>query len=237
MAEYAQKIPVVLRAFDILHLNGKSLLSTQYAPRYSALSKLVRTGKIVTLAENTICDTVACAEQFFQRVVKQGSEGIVVKRHDGLYQAGTRGWNWIKWKPEYLPHMRDNFDLVIVGAFFGRGRRAGTYGALLCAVYDAKKDEFLTLCKLGSGFNDELLGKLQDMLKTSKVKPARVIVQDIVPDVWIVPEKVVEVACAEVTKSPMHSSGFALRFPRFLRWREKKAEQATTLKEAAKLVK
>ncbi len=237
IAEYAQKIPAILRSFDILYLNGKSLLALEYTKRYDALQKLTRGGKTVTLAENIICDTVACAETFFQRVVKQGSEGIVIKRHDGLYQAGTRGWNWIKWKPEYLPHMRDTFDLVVVGAFYGRGRRGGTFGALLCAVYDAKKDEFLTLCKLGSGFNDALLGTLQGMLKASKTKPARVVVQDVVPDVWIVPEKVVEVACAEVTKSPMHSAGFALRFPRFLRWREKSAEQANTLKEVAKLVK
>ena len=237
IAEYARKIPVVLRAFDVLFVNGKSLLGSQYVKRYAALRRLVKNGKVLTLAENSVCDTVACAESFFQRVVRLGSEGIVVKRHDGVYQAGVRGWNWIKWKPEYLPHMRDTFDLAVVGAFYGRGRRAGVFGALLCAVYDARRDEFLTLCKLGTGFNDAMLAKLPKMLRMVKVKPARVVVQDVVPDVWIAPEKVVEVTGAEVTKSPMHASGYAVRFPRFLRFREKKAEQATTVQEVAKLAK
>lgn len=236
IAEYARKIPVVMMAFDCL-LDGKSLLKLPYEKRYAALRKIVKNGKTLTLAKNDICKTVKCAEHFFTSVVKEGGEGIVIKKHDGTYQAGVRGWNWIKWKPEYLPKMRDTFDLVVVGAFWGRGRRAGRFGALLCAVYDEKKDEFLTFCKLGSGFTDELLKKIPTMLNTVKEKPARVLAKDITPDVWIAPEKVVEVIGAEVTKSPMHAAGYALRFPRFLRWREKKAEQATTVKEVAKLVK
>jgi len=166
-----------------------------------------------------------------------GGEGVVIKNLKGPFQAGVRGWNWVKWKPEYVKGLRDTFDLVVVGAYYGKGRRAGKYGALLCAVYNAKKDRFETFCKLGSGFTDRELAGLLKKFKKIKHKPARLEVKKIMtPDVWFDPRKVVEVIGAEITKSPNHTAGYALRFPRFLCWREKKPEQATTSKEILKMV-
>ena len=112
-------------------------------------------------------------EAFFKKMLDEKYEGIMIKSLQGEYQAGTRGWNWIKWKKDYVRDMIDTFDLVVVGAFYGKGRRSGTYGALLCAAYDNKKDEFPTVCKLGTGLTDEMLASLPKRLKIVKNKPAR----------------------------------------------------------------
>jgi DNA ligase-1 len=154
VAEYVKKIPVALFCFDLLFVNGKSIIREPYKKRYALLQKYVkRTGKI-NLAINKICNDADCIEDLFNKTVEHGGEGIVIKNLGGPYEAGVRGWNWIKWKPEYVKGLRDTFDLVVVGAYLGRGRRAGTYGALLCAVYNDKTDRFETFCKLGSGFTD-----------------------------------------------------------------------------------
>lgn len=234
--EYIRKVPVALFSFDLLFLNGKSLIRESYKKRYALLQKNVReTGKI-KLALRKICNDADCIEDLFNKVVEFGGEGVVIKNLNGQYEAGVRGWNWIKWKPEYVKGLRDTFDVVVVGAYYGRGRRAGTYGALLCAVYNDKKDRFETFCKLGSGFTDKTLAELPRRFKKIEHKPARLEVsRTMTPDVWFDPRVVVEITGAEITKSPNHSLGYALRFPRFLRWREKKPEQATTAKEVLKM--
>ncbi len=178
-------------------------------------------------------------------MLKKKYEGIIVKSRaeDSEYQAGTRGWNWIKWKKEYVKEMVDTFDLVIVGADHGKGKRSGTYGALLCAAYNQKEDMFETLCKLGTGLTDELLEELPKKLSKYKIshKPARLKVKkEMEADVWFEPKLVLEVKGAELTKSPFHTcgSGLALRFPRFMRYRDdKKAEQATTSQEVEQMAK
>jgi DNA ligase-1 len=181
--------------------------------------------------------------------VENGGEGIVVKslKADSSYQAGVRGWHWVKWKPEYVKGLRDTFDLVVVGAYRGRGRRAGAYGALLCAAYNESADRFETFCKLGTGFSDKDLAEMPKKLRKHEVshKPALLeISKAMTPDVWFEPAVVIEVAGAEITKSPNHTcgqekgQGLALRFPRFLRYRpEKSAEQATTTKEILRMAK
>jgi DNA ligase-1 len=164
----------------------------------------------------------------------------MAKALESTYDAGARGFQWIKFKKEYSAAMSDTIDLVIVGAFAGRGKRAGTYGALLMAAYDDQADLFRTTCKLGTGFSDEVLFALPDRLKGLKRdhKPARVD-SKLVPDVWFEPEIVLEVRGAELTVSPIHTcawgavregAGLAVRFPRFTgRWRDDKGpEDATT---------
>ena len=135
---------------------------------------------------------------------------------------------------------RDTFDLVVIGAFFGKGKRSGTYGALLCASYNDKDDTFETITRLGTGLTDEILAELPQKLKKYQTdkKPARVTATEIKPDLWFEPAVVVEVLAAEITKSPSHALGLALRFPRFIRFRDdKKAEQATTSKEIKQMFK
>ena len=237
--EYIKKIPVQVKLFDILYLNGISLLHEPYTIRTQQLAKIVQKSKHVQLADKLTTNDIEEVDDFFRQMLKEGYEGVIVKSRaaDSEYQAGTRGWNWIKWKKEYAKEMSDTFDLVIVGAFHGKGKRSGNYGAYLCAAYNTKNDTFETLCKLGTGLTDEMLEQLPKLLSKHKVskKPARVNAKkEMEPEVWFEPFIVVEVLAAELTKSPFHTcgSGLALRFPRFIKIRDdKKAEQATSSKE------
>ena len=240
---FVKKVPVQLKLFDLLYFNGKSYLHQAYPVRTKELENIVHKGKHIMLADKIVTDDIEEINDFFRKMLDSGYEGIIIKSmaHDAEYQAGTRGWNWIKWKKEYVKEMIDTFDLVVVGAFHGRGKRSGGYGALLCATYNAKNDVFETFCKLGTGLTDEMVEGLPGKLKKFKVerKPARLLVKkEMEPDVWFEPKVVVEVLAAEITKSPFHTcgSGLALRFPRFVRFREeKKAEQATTSKEVEQM--
>jgi DNA ligase-1 len=242
--KFRKEIPVCMFAFDLLYLNGKSLIKESYPARHNSLEKIMKgQTNSLRMVVRSVCNNVECIEKFFNDSLSRGGEGVVIKsmQKDSVYQAGTRGWLWIKWKPEYSAKLADTFDLAVVGAFAGRGKRAGAYGALLCAVYNEKTDEFETFCKLGSGFTDEMLEQIPRKLGKYKIphKPARLKVhKDMKPDVWFEPKIVVEVLGAEITRSPLHTSaeeqgkGLALRFPRFKRFRDdKKAEQATTSKE------
>ncbi|MBI4147418.1 ATP-dependent DNA ligase [Candidatus Woesearchaeota archaeon] len=238
--EYVKKVPVQLKLFDLLYYDGESFLHETYEKRSGQLAKIVSKGKHLTLADRIVTDDVDEVDQFFQKMLKEKQEGIMIKGMDSEYQAGTRGWNWIKWKKEYAAEMTDTFDLVIIGAFHGKGKRSGTYGALLCACYNEKEDTFETVTKLGTGLTDEMLVELPKKLKKYQVehKPARVVISEIKPEVWFEPAVVVEVLAAEITKSPSHALGLALRFPRFVKLREdKKAEQATTSKEIKEMYK
>jgi DNA ligase-1 len=164
-----------------------------------------------------------------------------------VYQAGNRGWLWIKFKRDYRSEMTDTVDLVVVGAFHGRGKRVGTYGALLLATYNQEDDTFETVTKCGTGFTDADLTKLFEMLqrhlvprKNSRVKST------LEADVWFEPYVVLEILGAEVTLSPIHmaamdsirkGSGMAIRFPRFTgKYRTDKSPQdATTSNEIVEM--
>ncbi|MBW2980157.1 ATP-dependent DNA ligase [Candidatus Woesearchaeota archaeon] len=241
---YVKKIPVCIYLFDLLYLNSRSYIREDYPKRHKALEKIAKKEtKNLQIAKRIVCDDIECIEEFFNKSLQRGCEGIIAKSTagDSVYKTGMRGWLWIKWKREYSTELADTFDLVVVGAFAGRGRRAGTYGALLCAAYNKKTDSFETVCKLGSGFTDEHLAKLPKRFKKYLMnkKPARAVINKAMkPDYWFEPKIVVEVLGAELTRSPIHScsekqgKGLALRFPRFKRYREdKKPEQATTTKE------
>ena len=184
-------------------------------------------------------------EKFLHEAIEAGCEGLVVKSmgKEAIYRAGARGWLWIKYKRDYKSEMIDTVDLVVVGAFHGRGRRSGTYGALLMAAYDKDSDMFRSVCKVGSGFTDEDLKKLPEMLEPYKIdhKHARVD-SGMNADIWFEPKLVLEIIGAEITLSPIHRAGWgtiredcglAIRFPRFTgRYRFDKApEDATTIDE------
>ncbi len=241
--EYIKKIPVNLFLFDLLYLNGESYVNEPYPARRKALEKIIKKSKIIKLAGQITTKDLNKLKEFFNKCLKRGMEGIIAKSNaeNSIYKAGTRGWFWIKWKKEYAKGVKDTYDLVVVGAFAGRGKRAGTYGALLCAVYNKKKNQFETITKLGAGFTDKVLAELPKMLRkyqTTK-KPAKVIIKkEIKPDVFFYPGLVLEVLGAEITKSPLHSSGLALRFPRFINFRpDKSPKQATTKKEIKRMYK
>jgi len=239
--KFIKKIPVCLFLFDLLYLDGKSFVLKDYPERQKALKKVVKKQtKGLKFANRIITSDLKAIQKFFDKMVKHGAEGIMVKScgKGSVYKAGTRGWLWIKWKKEYMKGMVDTFDLVIVGAFAGRGKRGGNYGSLLCAVYNKKKNRYDTFTKLGTGFTDKQLKNLPKKFKVIKQKHPLVNAK-LKPDVWFSPSVVVEVLGAEITKSPIHTAeGLALRFPRFLRYRpEKSPEQATTVKEVLQMYK
>jgi len=241
--EEAMKLyPVSLFMFDLLYVDGEDYTLKPYPERRAKLEKIIEETDRIKLAKAIVTDNIKELEAFFEEAVEAGCEGLMVKSvaPESIYKAGARGWLWIKYKRDYQALLTDTVDLVVVGAFHGRGRRAGTYGALLMAVYDKKNDVFKTVCKLGSGFTDEDLANLPTMFKELIIphKHARVDSQ-IEADVWFVPKIVLEVIGAEITLSPVHTacknivregSGLAIRFPRFTgKYRDDKApEDATT---------
>lgn len=237
--EYQKKIPVIVKLFDLLYFNGESYLQKKHAVRLKKLQEILPQNKKISYVDQIVTTEQKKIVEFFQKMLKKGYEGIIIKSPEGEYQAGIRGWNWIKWKKEYAQGLVDTFDLVVIGAFLGKGKRSGVYGALLCAVYNPKEDGFVSICKLGTGLTDETLQELPVKLKpfALKIKPVNVFVKkEMEPDLWFEPKLVVEVLAAEITKSPFHTAEFALRFPRFLKVRDdKEPEQATTVEEIKQL--
>ena len=245
----AEEIPVTIFLFDVLYLNGKDQTLTPYLERRKQLLKIIEPSEHVKVAEQVEARDPDRLEQLMDEAVASGCEGLVVKNtsEQSVYQAGARGWLWIKYKRSYKAEVQDTFDLVPIGAFAGRGRRAGSYGALLMAVYNPKEEAFETLCKLGSGFKDEDLLNLPKMMQPYLIKQKHPRVNSLMqPDFWFVPSMVLEVAADEITLSPMHTcgwglirprSGLALRFPRFTgNWRKDKGpEDATTSQESVEM--
>ena len=242
----AEEVPVTVFLFDVLYAEGRDFTLTPYLDRRRKLTKIVKESEQVRVAEQLLTEDPSELERYFDKAVSLGCEGLVVKSigAGSVYQAGARGWLWIKYKRSYKAEVADTFDLVSVGAFHGRGKRAGTYGALLMAVYNPENDQFETISKLGSGFTDEDLEKLPKILRRDALRhPHPRVRSEMKADVWFTPTNVLEVSADEITLSPLHTcalgavrhgSGLALRFPRFTgRYRDDKSpEDATTTKEA-----
>jgi len=247
--EAMEEYPISLFMFDALYVDGKDLTLKPYPIRRRALEKAIAESDEVKIAKYRMTDRVKELEEFFLEAIENGCEGLVCKSvaEDSVYQAGARGWLWIKYKRDYKSEMTDTVDLVVVGAFHGRGRRAGAYGALLLAAYNPGKDTFETVTKCGTGFTDEDLAKLPKMLQKHKITHKHPRVQSkIEADVWFEPVVVMEILGAEITLSPIHvcavnvirkGSGLAIRFPRFAsNYRpDKSAEDATTSREIVKM--
>jgi len=241
--------PVSLFVFDVLYVDGRDLTLEPYPVRHEILKEIVDACDRVQIAKYLLTDDPQELETFFQEAIEEGCEGLVCKSiGDGsIYQAGSRGWLWIKYKRDYKSEMTDTVDLVVVGAFHGRGKRAGTYGALLLAAYNPEEDVYETVCKCGSGFTDEDLEKIPKMLEPHRIQHRHARVKSKMDaDVWFEPKVVIEVIGAEITLSPVHTcaagvirekSGLAIRFPRFTgRYRmDKSAEDATTVKEIVEM--
>jgi DNA ligase-1 len=245
--EAREAVPTAFFAFDALYLDGRDLTDEPFAARRSDLARIVSPGERFGLVVAQEVASVGALEDAFARAIQDGCEGLVCKSLQGVYQAGARGWLWIKLKREYRHEMAEPVDLVVVGAFRGRGRRGGSYGALLMAAYDPRQDLFPTACKLGTGFSDRDLADLRERL-APLVRPHRPprVQSELVPDLWIDPALVLEVVGAEFTVSPVHcaarnlfreGSGLAIRFPRFTgRHRSDKGpEDATTVDEIAEM--
>ena len=246
--EYAKKIPVKYFLFDLLYLDGHSFLGKSLEQRKIALKNSLAKSKIIEFAEGVIAEDLPEIKKRFEDSIKRGNEGIMIKDYSGIYRAGSRGWLWVKFKKDYQKEIVDTFDLTVVGGLYGAGRRAKTYGSLLAAAYNPKINKYYSFTKIGTGFTDETLAELPKMLDKYKLKEkSKLLETGMDMDVWFEPKVVLEISGAEITVSPTHTvakdiiekslpagrqGGLALRFPRFLRWREdKSAEEATTVEE------
>lgn len=242
IAEMAGKIPLKMFAFDVLWMAGKDVMGEGNEKRRRMLEATVKEGDGIKLMPRIVAQSEQGVKEYFKRALADGCEGIVAKKMDGPYQAGSRDFNWIKYKKSYAESaLSDTIDAVVMGYDAGQGKRAGFgIGDFLIGVYDRKGDKYLTVAKVGTGLTDEEWKEMKLRIDNAQltIKPENYEVGKVMGvDVWCGPKYVVEVQADEITKSPMHSSGYALRFPRFIGWREKKPEDATGLQELLKMFK
>jgi len=249
LEQAVSQYPITVNFFDVLYFDNKNCLNLEYSERRKILEKLVNEDNFSKLVPMLFVKNENEIEDFLENSINAGCEGLMLKTPSAPYRAGTRGSNWLKLKREYRNELGDSVDLIVIGAYFGRGRRTGLYGTLLLATYNPEKDNFPSICKVGTGFTDESLDQLYQILsnKVTLKKNSRV-VSEMEADVWFEPELVLEIVASEITLSPIHKtglnlirkgSGFALRFPKFtgkIRY-EKAVEDASTDEEVLTLYK
>lgn len=243
IAKAVQEYPITVNFFDVLLSKGKSCLEMSYKERRNLLEKIIVENSFAKIMPMTWIKTDSEVEDSLENAINSGCEGIMLKQIDSPYRAGARASNWLKLKREYRNELGDSLDLVVVGAFYGRGRRTGKYGALLLSTHDDQTDAFPSICKVGTGFTDESLDQFYQILSDKiTIKKDPRIESGLEADVWFEPELVIEIVASEITLSPIHKvamdkirkgSGLALRFPKFtgkIRF-EKTFENATTVDE------
>src|ERR1700694_1417393 len=240
--ELAARVPLRAFVFDIMFRDGSDLTPLPYESRFAIVDGLIKGSDTLQAAPLTKTDSVEVLTRELLDNISRGLEGVVAKRLDSPYQAGARNFNWVKLKRNTSGQLNDNIDVVLLGYYRGKGKRAEFgAGALLAGVYDSDKDEFVTISKLGTGLADQAWRELHERMASLEVpaKPARVN-SNLVPDAWLEPAIVVEVLADEITPSPRHTAGLtedrpgcALRFPRIVSFRtdDKKAEDATSVRE------
>jgi DNA ligase-1 len=261
--EKSKEIPLKLFAYELLYLDDSSFIHHPFEERRKALEKVVTQKKdifknTILLASQQIVSSEKKLELIFYDAVSRGLEGIVAKKLDGIYQAGARGWNWIKFKRSYSSKIEDTIDCLVMGYDVGKGKRTSFgIGAFLVGVFDEDNDLYVTVAKIGTGLSDEEWRLLFQKCQKIKVKdkPKNYLVDKTMAcDVWVLPSLVVEIRADEITRSPVHTAGrkmkktktgqaeevdvpgFALRFPRLERFREDKSfSEVTTLKELESL--
>ncbi len=243
-------VPLKLITFEILYLNGKELINESFIKRRKILESIIKKSASapktnIVLSDISWCQTEAEIEKIFKRAVSKNMEGIVAKQADGIYQAGARGWNWIKLKRGFQGQkLSDTIDCVVMGYDFGQGKRnAFGIGDFLIGVYNEKSQIFETVAKIGTGLTDEEWKKIKNDIDKISVKntPKEYNVKkEMFCNIWAKPNIVVEIMADEITRSPIHTAGegLALRFPRLVRFRpDKKPENITTTKELEKMYK
>ena len=242
VAQTSETTPLQFQAFDVIMVNGKSLINTPYRERRKQLEEIVVNGGILRVDENTVTKDPEVIRELHKKYLKMGLEGVVVKKAESFYISGRTGWNWVKMKETEGTQgkLPDTIDCIVMGYTQGKGKRSGFgIGQFLAGIKD--KDKFKTITKVGTGLTDEQFRQLNQRLKKIQVnkKPKEYEVhKDLTPDFWVIPELVVELAADEITKSPKHTAGLALRFPRLVGFRDdKKADQTTTLEELSELGK
>jgi len=238
----AKEIPLKFFCFDILYKDGRDLLQVPFSKRRAILEKTVSPkNKTVVLSPQIVTESPQELRKYHDEQIRKGLEGVVVKKWEEAYDPGRRGYTWVKFKTEKGKKgggLADTLDCVVMGYYRGRGKRASFgIGAFLVGV--RRREEFLTVSKVGTGLSDEQWREMHQRCEKvkSKDKPKEYRVdKNLAPDIWCLPEILVEIKADNITKSPIHTAKYALRFPRLVQFRDDKSpEQATTLQEAEKL--
>ncbi|MCA9390618.1 DNA ligase, partial [candidate division WWE3 bacterium] len=252
--EKSQEIPLRAFIFDVLYLDGVDLISVGAQERFEKLSALPFDDNTLSLTRHTIVNELSEFRKLFDQYVSEGLEGIMCKKLDSEYQAGSRNYNWVKYKRATERELSDTIDAVIMGYYAGRGQRAKFgVGAFLIGLIDPDSGKIQTLAKVGTGLSDDdwiSLKKEMDMYQVVEMPATYSVHPNLTPDVWIRPALVVEVGADEITKSPIHTAaqniiqekdfegGLALRFPRFKKLRQDRTGiDTTTTEELANMFK
>ncbi|MBA7542438.1 DNA ligase [subsurface metagenome] len=239
------EIPLRVFLFDALFFNGKSLLESNYIERRSSLHQIIEETKNIQFSHQTLVSSTDEIEAFFHQALEDNYEGIMGKSIDenSSYQAGTRGFSWVKYKADYVDNLSDSFDLVILGAEYGKGKRAGKYGTFLLGCFDIDEGVYRTFTRVATGFSDNELDSFYTILSSLKADKPKDVISSLNSSVWFEPKIVVEVSGAEITVSQIHTcaknhlenpqNGLALRFPRFTGRivEDKSPEEITSVEE------
>jgi DNA ligase-1 len=245
------KVQVCIFAFDCLYMEGRVLLREPLTVRRDALKAALT--EIPGQMEFAVAKTSHDIEEltkFLDDSVEAGTEGLIVKTMADSYEPSKRSSHWLKLKKDYLNGVGDTFDLVPIGAWFGKGKRTGVYGSYLLAVYDPENEEYQTICKIGTGFSEEQLKQLAELMTNHAINHPRSYYRysdnpNLIPDIWFSPAAVWEVKAADLSISPAHKAangrvddvkGISIRFPRLMRVRDDKApEDATSAEQVAEM--
>lgn len=243
IASTSQKIPLGFQAFDIILCDNESLMDSPYFERRKKLENIVKPGNKLLVVDKTLLTTdPEDINREYRKHIENGLEGVIVKKYDANYVPGRTGWRWVKMKQEEAAEgkLSDTLDCVVMGYTVGKGKRA-TFGLGQFLVGITDKDQILTLTKVGTGLSDEEFKSYRKLLENETVKEKPVqykIHKNYTPDFWVNPKLIVELAGDDLTESPIHTSGYALRFPRLVKFRDDKGlSEATTLSEIKTLFK
>ncbi|KLU88998.1 DNA ligase 1 [Magnaporthiopsis poae ATCC 64411] len=251
------KVKVCVFAFDLLYLNGAAVVEKSLRERRELLAASFEPveGEFA-LATHMNGQELDEIQTFLDESVKASCEGLMVKMLDGAesgYEPSKRSRNWLKIKKDYLSGIGDSLDLVVLGAYYGKGKRTSVYGAFLLACYNPSSDTYETICNIGTGFSEAVLEELHLQLKDTVIDRPKPFYSHSSggqhqPDVWFEPKLVWEVKTADLTLSPRYKAGcgegvdpagtkgISLRFPRFIKLRDdKKPDQATSSRQVAEM--
>lgn len=237
VGEASKKVPIRFYIFDVLYSGSSSLLKNKLRDRKDVLKDVIAENRTIKVADYIVTSDPKDLHDFHEKKLEEGLEGAVIKQINSKYQSGRKGWSWVKIKETEgaSGKLKDTLDLVVMGYYYGRGKRSKFgVGAFLVGVLN-EKQEIKTIAKVGTGLTDDQFKELKNRgnaLEIDKKPVEYEVTKAIIPDVWMRPELVVEIAADEITKSPNHSAGVALRFPRLISFRDDKNwVDATTIKE------
>ncbi|MEI6058926.1 MAG: ATP-dependent DNA ligase [archaeon] len=227
-----KELPIELNIFDIIYYNGENLIDTEFLERRKIIEKIVDEKKLkIVLSAQIITSDAKEAEDFYEKALEEGQEGLMAKSLTAPYKPGARVGYAVKLKPE-----DNDFDLVITGAEYGTGKRAGWLTSFDVSCRDEKSDELLEIGKVSTGLKEKREEGLSFEEMTHRLK--KIIVEEHGRSVVVRPEIVVTVQYQNIQTSPTYNSGFALRFPRIKALRpDRGKDDVATLKEIEKEAK